>query len=166
PILSIRGHVDFEANIDRGLFELNFNGTFKVMYLGNLGSVAGRFILNTQNPNDDDAVSLRDLFDDLHIPVPSNPTIDYDAVKLPKLWGVIKMESNLAVLQQIGIDLGIAGVLEVNTTQHLKDETLTLEGIPGDELQQTNRPDPTPPLINLLNAGTLPQSLRNLFTTS
>src|SRR5262249_17856465 len=111
-------------------------------------------------------VSLRDLFDDLHIPVPSNPTIDYDAVKLPKLWGVIKMESNLAVLQQIGIDLGIAGVLEVNTTQHLKDETLTLEGIPGDELQQTNRPDPTPPLINLLNAGTLPQSLRNLFTTS
>jgi hypothetical protein len=70
PIFDIRGEVLFQVQQSPGpRFQLDFNGTFKVVYLGNLASVAGRFVLDTVNhdaPNaDSDALTagqfLRDL---------------------------------------------------------------------------------------------------------
>ena len=74
---------------------------------------------------------------------------------------MIKLETNLDALKAVGIDLKLAGLLEINTTNVLKTETLTLEGIPG---QVFNQIASSSPLIDDLNAGTLPSSIDALFT--
>ncbi|NUQ70789.1 MAG: hypothetical protein HUU17_08205, partial [Chthonomonadales bacterium] len=93
PLLDIRGYVNFEAKeTDSGpRLRLEFGGTFKVVYLGNLGSAAGVFVLDLSAP-DADSVTVRDLLTDMGIPVPDSAVFD---LALPKLWGVIKVETNL-----------------------------------------------------------------------
>ncbi|HAM71756.1 MAG TPA: hypothetical protein DCM86_08950, partial [Verrucomicrobiales bacterium] len=254
PIFSVRGHVLFQADPTNGRFQLDFDGTFRVIYLGNLASVSGRFILQVPNsltfnvpplftdadfadatlpglvskltahadpvslslwnqfsagtrttlsdagstlaakraavvtgfnaiiggtslynstlfPDanlspgaalmahegrtgagltifnrvllqetfkteirqvvDPDAVTPAELLHDLGVNVPSDSFLN--GIQLPKLWGVMKLETNLEGLKNVGIDLKLAGVLQINTTRTDKVEKLTLKGIPGDE---------------------------------
>jgi hypothetical protein len=86
-----------------------------------------------------------------------------DAIVLPKLWGVIKLETNLDALKNIGIDLKLAGVFQINTTKHDKVEKITLPGIPGDSFAEAAF-DQTE--ANQLDNGTLPGGLQSLFTNT
>ncbi len=164
PIFDIRGHVLFQATTTAAgnRFQLDFDGSFKVIYLGNLGSVAGRFVYDATKPTsgpDLDAVTVGDLLSDLGIPISGIPQLT--GIEMPKIWGVIKLETNLEALKNIGIDLKLAGVLEVNTTKTDKTETMQLKGIPGNEFAHLTS---TAALISSLNAGTLPTELAALFT--
>lgn len=180
PILSVRGGVLLEVKVVNGRprFELDFNGTFRVMYLGNLGSVAGRFVLDTNNdPIDDpdnpgqtiqDALSVREFLTDLGVDPQDMTDSGFDTL-LPKLWGVVKFETNLDVLKNIGLDLKSAGILEVNTTRTLKTETITLEGIPGDELTDNTGPvrvAVSEGMAGELDSGTLPDVISTAFATA
>ncbi len=286
PIFDIRGHVLFQADPANGRFQLDFDGTFRVIYLGNLASVAGRFILQVPNPLifsvppvftaaditdaqlpmlvnklvthsdnlsaylwnqfspavratlsnssatpdaqraalvgalnlvigagtslydptrfsgvtlspaadlmrqesrsgdglvllnrvllqeaygglrkvvDPDAVTPAELLRDLGIPVDASSPLN--GIQLPKLWGVMKLETNLEGLKNIGIDLKLAGVFEINTTRTDKHETLTLKGIPGDSfsLYDPASDSVRDSIISALNSGTLPSQLKPLF---
>ena len=158
PIFDIRGHVLFQADPANGRFQLDFDGTFRVVYLGTLGAVTGKFVLDTKT--DADSVTVRELLGDLGVSAPSGSLFD---TALPKLWGVIKLQTNLDVLKNIGIDLELAGVFEVNTTRTDKNETIKLKGIPGDSFAQIAS---NQSLIDSLNNGSLPASVRALFTAS
>jgi Ca2+-binding RTX toxin-like protein len=181
-IFEIRGHVLFEAkevmvtdsqgNPDTGTrFELNFDGSFRVIYLGNLASVAGKFVLDTtpDDPLDPDSLTVGELLIDMGFSGDLGVVGD---IGLPKLWGVIKLETNLEALKNIGIDLKFAGLFEINTTRHDKNMTLTLAGIPGDQLQDDVgvpvQIASTGELVELLDAGNIDdpglQPLRDRFT--
>ncbi|MGD8831566.1 MAG: calcium-binding protein, partial [Pseudomonadales bacterium] len=136
PIFDIRGYATLEVTDPTGTgprFELEFGGSFKVVYLGNIASVAGRFVLDTADATSDEAVTAADLLTDLGIPASALPT-ELSSVDLPRLWGVIALETNFDALLEVGIDLKAAAVLQINTTNVDKTETLTLEGVPGDAL--------------------------------
>ena len=145
PIIEVKGGVRFEAaivNLPDGTsgfrFELNFNGTLKVIELGNLGSTAGLFILDmvTGPGASNDAVTVGELFSDLGLPINLGDGIA--GIELPKFWGVMTITTNLAFLQNLGIDAQTSATLQINTTREDKVETLRLEGIPGDILAKLN----------------------------
>jgi hypothetical protein len=290
PIFDIRGYVNFEAKQTPSgpRFELDFGGTFQVIYLGNIASAAGKFILQipdpliydrpisfsmddiidlpsllnklenqtdgvsdyvwnalssatqtlltdpsstpedkqsaliqelnniiqsgsiydaarfsgvdlsqdtddllAQNPTGDDLVLLnrmllRDAYPEIRkVPDPDAVTagellgdlgisfeLDHivNRIQLPKLWGVIKIETNFEKLKEVGLDLKAAALLELNTTRTIKTETITLEGIPGDELTDAGdnvvQLAATDALIDQLNSETLPDDLVNLFSVA
>ena len=171
PIFDVRGYVNFEAKLtpDGPRFELEFGGTGKVVYLGNLGSMAGlfimeipeKFILDSHDDPDKDADALTagDLLTDLGVTLEQDHFLNL--IQLPKLWGVIKLETNFEVLKEIGIDLKAEALLEINITAEVKVETITLEGIPGDSFAQLAASDT---LIDELNSDSLPDELSALFT--
>ncbi|GAG13666.1 unnamed protein product, partial [marine sediment metagenome] len=171
PIFEVRGYVNFEAKLDPAgpRFELEFGGTGQVVYLGNLGSMAGLFIMEIPvkfilDSHDDpakdvDAITAGDLLTDLGLTL--EPDNFLNLVQLPKLWGVVKLETNFEVLKEVGIDLKAEALLELNLTANVQTETLTLEGIPGDIFSQLAASES---LIDELNSGTLPGDLAALFT--
>ena len=59
PIFDIRGFAVFEAvqTPTGARFSLDFGGTFKVVYLGNIASVAGKFIFDTSVPTFSDVAN-------------------------------------------------------------------------------------------------------------
>lgn len=157
PILSVRGTVDFEASASQ--FVLDFAGTFEVIYLGNIASAAGHFVLDLGS--DDDSVTVGDLLADVGVTVaPENEEVAL--TPLPKLWGVVKLQTNFAPLRQVGIDLEAAALLQVNTTKTVKTLDLTLEGIPGDVLDEIPSDQS---LVSTLDGGELPTEISNRFTS-
>ena len=80
---------------------------------------------------------------------------------MPKIWGVIKFETNLEALKNIGIDLKLAGVLEVNTTKTDKTRDHAAQGYSG---QRVRAADHDRRADHSLDAGTLPAELAALFT--
>ena len=88
---------------------LDFNGTAEIVYLGNIASTAGRFVLSA----------------------PDSAT--------PQFWGVARLDTNFEKLKGLGIELEGYGLLEVNTTNEPKSETLTLagQGPNGSDLTRT-----------------------------
>jgi hypothetical protein len=123
PIIEIRGKVvlefgDYEVTVDQNnngtieesetfmvtRFSLDASGTIKIIKLGNIGSVAARFILQTG-----DTVSGN-----------------------PEFWGVAKIQANLDFLKNYGIFAEGSAQLQINTTPTVKTESIVLEGIPGD----------------------------------
>ncbi|MCG8701351.1 MAG: hypothetical protein MI922_25075, partial [Bacteroidales bacterium] len=164
PIMENRGYVIFEAKQTDSLprLEVEFGGTFKMIYLGNIASAAGKFILDPPNLTgepDPDAVTVREFMTELGVPdALIGP--EADLAYLPKLWGVVKLETNLEKLKEIGIDLKVEALLQINTTKTLKTETITLEGIPGDVFAQTSASDS---MVDDLDSGSLPSSLQTLF---
>ena len=125
--------------------------------------MAGRFVLDTNSPpGDPDAVTAAQFLEDLGIPaavVSGVPALS--SVALPKLWGIIKLETNLDALKNIGIDLKLAGVFQINTTAHDKVETITLPGIPGNTFAEANFDSGK---ADQLDNGNLPSDLQALFT--
>src|SRR6185503_16277210 len=115
PIIDIRGKVTLEvgdfvltngSTIKR--FSLDAAGTIKIIKIGNIGSAAARFILQTG-----DTVSGS-----------------------PEFWGVAKIQANLDLLKNYGIFVEGSAMLQINTTPTVKTEKIVLEGIPGDTIQK------------------------------
>ena len=109
PLLAIRGAVELDIGTvtqpDGSTlvrFELTASGTVSVIKLGNIASGAATFILQT--------------------------TTDLSSVEF---WGVAAVQTNFDFLQQYGIFLSGSALIEINTTDATKTETLSLEGIPG-----------------------------------
>jgi Ca2+-binding RTX toxin-like protein len=182
PIFEISGYVNLQgqAAVEGGgsggtdigaRLLMDFGGTCKLVYIGNIASAAGRFILDVRLPAigaapepSEDAVTVGELLGELGIGIPEDH-FAYD-VELPRFWGVVKLETNFAVLQEIGIDLKGAALLEVNATKTVKTETLTLEGIPGDVEGVTLSANGLElgSLVDQLDSGGLPTEIVNLFT--
>ncbi|WP_207493738.1 calcium-binding protein [Yoonia litorea] len=112
PLLEIRGEISFEfgdfvkadgSTVFR--FSVNAGGTVDVYKLGNIGSAAARFILETSGVS-----------------------------ATPQFWGVATVQTNFGFLEQFGVYLSGSATLQVNLTGEDKVETLKLEGIPGDQI--------------------------------
>ncbi|MEQ2009497.1 MAG: hypothetical protein ABMA26_22165, partial [Limisphaerales bacterium] len=141
-IFDVRGYVRFEAAIvnnpngERGIrFGLLFGGTLELIGVGNVGSTAGALFLDTVKPvgPDPEALTVGELFTDLGLPI--NLGGDIAGITLPKIWGVMSLQTNLAFLKNMGIDLTVGATVQFSTLRIDKTETLRLEGIPGDILK-------------------------------
>ena len=109
PIFEISGYVNLQGQAavdgggDGGLqagakLLMDFGGTCKLIYFGNIASAAGRFILDVQLPAigappvpSEDALTVADLLGELGITIPE----DHFAysIELPRFWGVVKLLS-------------------------------------------------------------------------
>jgi hypothetical protein len=115
PIVDIRGAVKLEIG-DQVLpdgslikrFQIDASGTIKIIKLGNIGSAAARFVLQTGD------------------------TVSGD----PEFWGVARIQVNLDFLKNYGIFAEGNATLQINTTPTAKTETIALEGIPGDAIRR------------------------------
>ena len=87
-------------------------GTAKIIYIGNVASAAGRFVLD----------------------VGGLIARDGDFSLIPKFWGVLKFQTNFEFLQRFGIFVDAEAMLQINLTEIERTETLWLEGIPGDTI--------------------------------
>ncbi|MET0263637.1 MAG: hypothetical protein ABW223_12110, partial [Rariglobus sp.] len=177
PILEIRGAILFQAiETPAGgpRLQLDFNGTFSVIYLGTLGSVTGRFVLDTSYPVDGDderlpdpeAVTVRELLQEMGVPSAVLNAANLDSAldtELPKLWGVIKLQVNLEFLKNIGLDVQLAGTFQINTTKVTKIEEITLVGSPGNSIfGGTALGDGSH--VSSLNSGTISTFFNTIFT--
>ncbi|MEX2495926.1 MAG: hypothetical protein WD448_07555, partial [Woeseia sp.] len=97
-LLRVDQRTDDQGNVTETRFTLDFFGTMRLIYLGNIASITGRFILVA--PADD----------------------------LPQFWGVISLETNFEKLQPLGIELDVFATLQINVTNQERVETITLEG--------------------------------------
>jgi hypothetical protein len=115
PIIDIRGKVTLEigdfqltnGNIIKR-FTIDASGTIKIIKLGNIGSAAARFVLQ------------------------AGATVSGN----PEFWGVAKIQANLDFLKNYGIFVEGSALLQINTTNTPKTETIALEGIPGDVIRE------------------------------
>ena len=104
-IFTIEGGVRLTIDTATPSFIVDVNGTMSMVYLGTIGSAAGQFVLEV-------------------------PALD----EAPKLYGVLRIESGLDKLEQIGIELNADAMLQINTTDEEQNVVISLEGIAGDEL--------------------------------
>ncbi|MGZ6715887.1 MAG: hypothetical protein ACXVFG_14140, partial [Gaiellaceae bacterium] len=114
PIFEIRGRVSLEVGnrpIPGGgtklRFDLDASGTITVIKLGNIASGAAHFVLETGGLND------------------------------IQFWGVAAFATNFDFLRNWNITLSGEATLQINMTDDAHSETISLEGIPGDELFNT-----------------------------
>ena len=109
PVLEIRGKVTLEFG-NRTLpdgstkfrFTIDASGTIDVYKIGNIASGAAAFVLE-----------VGDSFSD------------------SSFWGVAAFATNFDFLQPYGIDLRGSAMLQINTSNRVQTETISLEGIPG-----------------------------------
>ncbi|MCK4537152.1 MAG: hypothetical protein KAT93_09065, partial [Desulfuromonadales bacterium] len=106
PIIDIRGKVSLEFGSDS--IKLEASGTIKIIKLGNVGSAAALFVLKIGNT----------------------------ASGLPEFWGVAKIQANLDFLKNVGLFVEGSAMLQINTSSTAKTETIALEGIPGDLIEE------------------------------
>ena len=110
-LLHIGGEVllQAEAGVQGSRVQVDMNGQIDLIYLGTVGAAAGRFVLEI--PNDDDA----------------------------GMWGVLRIDSNFQKLEDLGFHLDAYCLLQINTTDEAKSETLTLPGQAedGSDLTET-----------------------------
>ncbi|MEP7335688.1 MAG: hypothetical protein ABI717_07900, partial [Actinomycetota bacterium] len=128
PILEIRGKVVLEigqvnvGGVNVTRFSLDASGTVKVIKLGNIASGAAHLVLEIGG-----------------------------GLGNTKLYGVAAFETNLAFLHPYA-DLTGRVVLMINTTDTLRTETISLEGVPGDAIFALNAGD-SATAITALNAA-------------
>ena len=117
PLMSYRGSIELSADFALGISRLilEVNATLEIIYFGNLGSVAGRFILQLGQASYDATGDSQTSFGGLL-----------------QFWGVVKIQYDLEALKNIGISFDAEMMLMVNTTGVNKIETIALEGIRGD----------------------------------
>ncbi|MFC1535508.1 hypothetical protein ACFL7M_19355, partial [Thermodesulfobacteriota bacterium] len=158
PLFSLRGKV--VLNIDavkhpvsgeilEARFTLDISATLELIYLGNVASAAGRFILVMGDANDS-----------------SEDSSIFGSNKL-KFWGVLSFQTNLEKLRAIGIEANATALLMVNSTGETKIETISLEGIKGDKLFTMGDSDISSQLPQDLSPSSfiqeIPQALRDAF---
>jgi hypothetical protein len=126
-LVSLTGDVtitqDSVRNTDGEVLEssltLDISATLELFYLGNIASAGGRFILASGSAN----------------PEPTDSIFGSDSLRL---WGALKIESNLDALQNLGIEAEAEMYLKLNSTLDTKLESIRLEGIRGNELFTIN----------------------------
>ncbi|MBC8505088.1 MAG: tandem-95 repeat protein, partial [Chloroflexi bacterium] len=106
--------LDAQNNPTEGRMILSAVGSMRMIYLGTVGSAAGKFILSIPVP--DNPCSLDNIIN-------GDPDCD---LPIPELWGVVNMETNFEKLLPIGIDLDVFSELHLNSTGIEKVETLDL----------------------------------------
>ncbi|MFC1820929.1 hypothetical protein ACFLZG_07605, partial [Thermodesulfobacteriota bacterium] len=161
PLFSLRGKV--VLNIDavkhpvsgeilEARFTLDISATLELIYLGNVASAAGRFILVMGDANDS-----------------SEDSSIFGSNKL-KFWGVLSFQTNLEKLRAIGIEANATALLMVNSTGETKIETISLEGIKGDKLFTMDDLDISSQLPQDLSPSSfiqeIPQALRDAFVNA
>ena len=77
---------------------LDLNGRADLVYLGTIGAVSGRFVL------------------------------DAHAGQFPEMWGVMKLDTNFEKLRPMGVEADLFAMLQINTSKNTHIETLTLPG--------------------------------------
>ncbi|HEX6131015.1 MAG TPA: hypothetical protein VF044_04745, partial [Actinomycetota bacterium] len=109
PVLEIRGKVTLEFGkrtladgTQRFRFTLDASGTIDVYKIGNIASGAASFVLETGG-----------------------------TLGTTEFWGVAAFATNLDFLLDYGIELKGSILLQINTTDRVQRETITLEGVPG-----------------------------------
>ncbi|MFM9118395.1 MAG: hypothetical protein ACKOU6_19780, partial [Planctomycetota bacterium] len=117
-LISLRGAATLaiEETPNQTRLTLDVSATLELIYLGNVGSAAGRFILVTGD-------------------VPGSGADDsiFGSNKL-QFWGVLSVQTNLEKLRGAGINANATFLLYVKSTSVTKIETLRLEGIKGDQI--------------------------------
>ncbi|MEQ3710373.1 hypothetical protein, partial [Tateyamaria sp.] len=115
PMLEQRGKARLTfgtyADPDRGdvfRFTLKFSGTAKVYKLGNVGSIAGSFVLE-----------------------------DGGDTGRPEFWGVAAVQTNFGALAAVGLHINGSALLQINLSSQTRTESIALEGLPGDKLGTT-----------------------------
>jgi len=106
--------LDAQNNPTEGRMILSAVGSMRMIYLGTVGSAAGKFVLSIPVP--DNPCSLENIIN-------ADPDCD---LPIPELWGVVNMETNFEKLLPIGIDLDVFSELHLNSTGIEKVETLDL----------------------------------------
>ncbi|MDD2604023.1 MAG: hypothetical protein PHF66_04320, partial [Desulfobacteraceae bacterium] len=162
PLISLEGRVELSIDIIRdpvteeiqkARFLLDVSATLKLFYLGNVGSAAGRFVLSIGETPYDDA-SASSIF----------------GTNKLQFWGVLKLETGLDKLREIGIEADAEVLLQINATSEEKTEVIFLEGIKGDTLFTVDDNGISAELPQDISAGsfltTLPESVRNAFSAN
>ncbi len=110
PLMTVQADATLEIDNVRHVFTLSFSGQLSIIELGTVGATSGQFILDTDN-----------------------------STLVPQFWGVASLQTNFSVLNQYGLYLNGSGLLQINTTDSSKTETLTLQGVGpgGSNLTQT-----------------------------
>jgi hypothetical protein len=101
------------GDVDEVRANLAFTATAALYGLGNLGSTAGSWTL---------AVGLGDI---------AQNGLTNDSIRV---WGAMKLQSNLSFLENIGITANGAAYVKFNSSSEDIVESLRLEGIKGDSL--------------------------------
>ena len=143
PIFEIRGKVVLEVGnrpIPGGgtklRFDLEASGTITVIKLGNIASGAAHFVLETGGLND------------------------------IQFWGVAAFATNFDFLRNWNITLSGEATLQINMTDDAHTETISLEGIPGDELFNTAYSTAGLPTTgSVLTFGAIDPSITALFSS-
>ncbi|MEM7312466.1 MAG: hypothetical protein AAF497_04875, partial [Planctomycetota bacterium] len=122
---------------------MDVSGTMTMVYMGTIGSVSGRLVLESRDTS--------------------------DPLATPDIWGVLKVESGLDKLAEAGIDLNAEALLRFNTSDVEKVEVLRLIGIVGDELATVNGGaalttlDGLSPILPPFPLDTLPGTVKSLI---
>jgi 6-phosphogluconolactonase (cycloisomerase 2 family) len=145
PIIDISGSVTLKIDLTRPLFTLDVSGNLSLYYLGTVGAVAGRFVLDLD-------------------PAASGGTADngFFGASTPALWGVLEIQGNLDKLKQYGLTVNGTALLEINTTGVTKTETITLQGLPGDTIFSVASSG----LTSQLDGGALPATIVSAFANN
>ncbi|HXG48652.1 MAG TPA: calcium-binding protein, partial [Methylomirabilota bacterium] len=101
PLMKATARVTLEMDFERRVFELTFSGQLSIYKLGAVGATAGRFVLD----------------------------LSYTLSDSPQFWGVATLQTNFEELEQYGLFILGNGTLQINTTDFVRTETLTLPGI-------------------------------------
>ena len=99
-VLRIDQRFDDLGEVTETRFTLDFRGTMRMIYLGNIATAAGRMVL----------------------------VISSDSEEAPQFWGVFSLETNFEKLLALGIETDLFATLQINTTDQERVETITLEG--------------------------------------
>ncbi|KKN36718.1 hypothetical protein LCGC14_0770810, partial [marine sediment metagenome] len=146
PMLEERGKARLTfgtyADPDRGdvfRFTLKFSGTAKVYKLGNVGSIAGSFVIE-----------------------------DGGDTGRPEFWGVAAVQTNFGALAAMGLHINGSAVLQINLSSQARTESISLEGLAGDKLGITIAADNVAALgldstTGLFQENAVTQAIRNEF---
>ncbi|MFZ0040303.1 MAG: hypothetical protein WAK93_03285, partial [Solirubrobacteraceae bacterium] len=109
PLLQLTADVKLEIDPVNKVFKLTFTGQMTVYGLGTVGATAGFFELDMSN----------------------------GLASVPQLWGVATLATNFTSLQKYGIDLYGTGTLQINLTEQVHVQTLTLPGLGPNGASET-----------------------------
>ena len=129
PLMQLSADVKLEIDPVNKIFKLTFSGQLSIYKLGTVGATAGFFELDLSN----------------------------QTASGPQFWGVATLATNFSALQPYGIFLYGSGTLQINLTEQVHTETLTLPGLGpnGSNATQTFTLQPLSFLVQIAGAASI-----------